>query len=81
MPGIDEHWNLFYGPEAGPFLKEFHRLLKKNFIEYCVPSDEAVPSYPPAEIDKMEKMLKEAEKFWNRIPSKCAASAILPRHG
>ena len=60
--GIDEHWNLFYGPEAGPFLKEFHRLLKKNFIEYCVPSDEAVPSYPPAEIDKMEKMLKEAEK-------------------
>lgn len=60
--GIDEHWNLFYGPKAGPYLKEFHRILKKAYIVHAVPSGDAVPVYPLQIINKMEKLLKQAEK-------------------
>ena len=60
--GIDEHWNLFYGPKAGPYLKEFHRILKKAYIDYAVPSEDAVAIYPLTVIDQLDKLLKQAEK-------------------
>lgn len=60
--GIDEHWNLFYGPKAGPYLKEFHRILKKAYIDYAVPSSDAMAVYPPRVIDQLEKNLKMAGK-------------------
>ena len=60
--GIDEHWNLFYGPKAGPYLKEFHRILKKAYIDYAVPSSDAVAIYPLTVIDQLDKLLKQAEK-------------------
>ncbi|MBR2425737.1 MAG: DUF4838 domain-containing protein, partial [Lentisphaeria bacterium] len=59
--GIDEHWNLFYGPEAGPYLKEFHRIMKKAYIDYAVPSEDSMAVYPPQIVDKLEQLLKQAK--------------------
>ncbi len=59
--GIDEHWSLFYGPQCGPILQEFHKTLKDMFIRYAVPSEEHVPAYPPETLDRLEKLLKQAE--------------------
>lgn len=60
--GIDEHWNLFYGPEAGTCLKEFHKILKRNVIQYYSFHDSQPGVYSPKELDRMEALLKQAEK-------------------
>jgi len=57
---IDEHWNLFYGPVAGPHLKEFHRLLKRAYLDYALESEEETPLYPIEIIDALERELKAA---------------------
>ncbi len=35
---IDEHWNLLYGPEAGPLLKEFYDLLVERWEKVGAPA-------------------------------------------
>ena len=59
---LDEHWNLFYGAVAGGFLKKFHECLRENFLKYVVKQADNNALYPSAELDKMEKLLAEAEK-------------------
>ena len=59
---IDAHWNQFYGPEAGPHLRKFHRELKDAFVKYSASSDEDVPLYPPPVIDSLERELAAAGK-------------------
>ena len=58
---IDAHWDLFYGPKAGPHLRRFHRILKNCYIRYYVPSTDFYPQYPLAAIDEMEECLTKAE--------------------
>ncbi len=60
--GIDEHWSLFYGDEAGACLKEFHKILKRNVIQYYSTHDSQPGLYPPEELNRMETLLKQAEK-------------------
>jgi hypothetical protein len=59
---IAEHWEPMYG-KAAPYLKEFHALLMKNFLEIYVPGTDGNrnPLYPPTDIDKYEDLLKKAE--------------------
>lgn len=61
---IEEHWVPFYGKDAAPFLKEFHRLLKDAYLKYYVmaPKTDLNPVYPPALINQLEKLLEQAEK-------------------
>ena len=58
---IDAHWNLFYGPKAGPHLCRFHRILKDCYLKHFLHSKDAYPQYPIEQIDAMEKCLKDAE--------------------
>ena len=60
---IDEMWDLCLGSNAGAKMKEFHRELKAAFIKYqaCDDTGWTSPSYPVAVIDKLEKLLKDAE--------------------
>ncbi len=60
---IDEMWDLCLGVKAGAKMKEFHRELKDAFIKYqaCDDVGWSAPSYPVAVIDRLEKLLKEAE--------------------
>ena len=60
--GIDEHWEPFYGPKAGEYLRQFHRLVKKCYLEYGVGLDKFQPLlYPIAELAKMEDLLAKAQ--------------------
>lgn len=61
---IDEHWEPFYGAEAGKHLRAFHRLLKDSCIKYYVMAPDAPinPLYPPEVIDRLESLLRQAEK-------------------
>lgn len=58
---IDTHWEKFYGPAAGAHLRQFHRVLKKAYLNHFVNAATASPLYPPAVIDEMEKRLAAAE--------------------
>ena len=62
--GIAEHWPLFYGEKAGAYLAEFHRILKHDLMAVYhqhASRSVAIPSYPPAKIDRLEELLKLAE--------------------
>ena len=58
---IDAHWDLFYGPRAGPHLKRFHHVLKDCYLKYFLHSKDAYPQYPIECIDELERCLKDAE--------------------
>ena len=55
---IDEHWDAFYGPQAGPHLRRFHRTLKEAFVRAGQEGTKAVTS---ALVDKLEASLKAAD--------------------
>lgn len=61
---IEEHWVPFYGAKAAPHLKEFHRILKECYLKYYVMPEKSDlnPLYPPSILNKLEKLLKNAEK-------------------
>ena len=56
--GIDEHWPIFYGKEAGAHMREFHRILKKAYLDYFVVDSRRV--YPVETIDALERELAAA---------------------
>ena len=60
---IDEMWDLCLGSRAGAKMKEFHRELKAAFIRYqaCDEDGRLMPRYPMAVVDRLERILKEAE--------------------
>ena len=66
---LDEHWELLYGKKAGDSLKEFYRILVSRWETKVIPkigtkriSDDLLykKGFPPAVIDKLEKLLREA---------------------
>lgn len=59
---IEEHWIPFYGKDAGPELREFHKLLNECFMKFHLPQDDLNPLYPVSYLDKMEAHLKKAQK-------------------
>ena len=59
--GIDEHWEPFYGKEAGGYLRQFHKLVKDCYLKYSVPQTDKNPIYPVPELVKMEKLLAQAQ--------------------
>ncbi len=65
--GIDEHWEPFYGAEAGRHLKAFHRLLKKTFAEnvsktQTTRAEEDAVRPSAAVVDELERLLDAAGK-------------------
>ena len=69
--GIDEHWPLFYGKEAGAHLRRFHAILKRAFLTYFVVDSKRV--YPKKIVDALEQelaaagaCLKEGTPEWRR---------------
>ncbi|OQA85395.1 MAG: hypothetical protein BWY31_01917 [Lentisphaerae bacterium ADurb.Bin242] len=61
--GIDEHWEPFYGREAGDFLRRFHKLVKDCYLKYGVNAEKSQPLlYPVTELAKMEELLDKAQK-------------------
>ena len=71
--GIDEHWELLYGPKAGKTLRKFYQLVKTRWEKNLIPSltSFAATSVPPEKlyaaysvpvIDQLEALLKQAEK-------------------
>lgn len=61
---IDEHWEPFYGVEAGRRLREVHRILRVNYFRYACTKDtySKTPLYPPAVLDAIGAELDAAEK-------------------
>ncbi|MDY0175817.1 MAG: hypothetical protein WCS95_02155 [Lentisphaeria bacterium] len=62
--GLDEHWALFYGEKAAPFLREFHQILKHELMDFYHSLAErkvAVPTYPAKAIQRLEDLLASAE--------------------
>lgn len=60
---VDEHWEPFYGKEAGAELKKFHRLLKDSYIRFYMMNDaedSINPLYPPQVINQLESCLQKA---------------------
>lgn len=57
---IDEAFDIMYGADAGAHMKEFHRILKKAFLDYALETDVLSPAYPVAVVDAMERELKAA---------------------
>lgn len=55
---IDEHWDAFYGPQAGPHLRRFHKTLKEAFVRGGREGKAAVTS---ALVDELEGCLKAAD--------------------
>ena len=60
---IEEHWIPFYGKEAGPELRAFHKLLNECFEKFHLPQDSLHPLYPVLYLDKMEAHLKKAQQL------------------
>ena len=58
---LSEMWTLLYGPEAGAHMREFHRVLQKNYLENAMTTREAIPQYPVEVIDALERELKAAK--------------------
>ncbi len=58
---IAEHWEPFYGKEAGAHLKQFHKVLFDSYMKYFVPQKERNPLYPIPVINELESLLKKAE--------------------
>ncbi len=63
--GIDEHWEPFYGKEAGRNLKAFHRLLKDTFVKnvsepQTTDAEEDAVRPSAAVVDELERLLKAA---------------------
>lgn len=58
---IAEHWEPFYGKEAGAYLKQFHKVLFDSYMKYFVPQKERNPLYPVTVINELESLLKKAE--------------------
>jgi hypothetical protein len=61
---IDAHWEGFYGKEAGKNLREFHKLVRKCYLQYGVnnPDSQAGVVYPMSHLLQMEKYLAAAAK-------------------
>ena len=61
---IDMHWEKFYGKEAGANLREFHKLVRKCYLEYGVNKEDSQSGviYPMAQLLKMEEYLAKAAK-------------------
>ena len=59
---IEEHWIPFYGKEAGPELRAFHKLLNECYEKFHLPQDDRQPLYPIAYLNKMEAHLKKAQQ-------------------
>jgi len=59
---LAEHWVPFYGTVAGPLLQEFHALLLQSYMDYFIPGEDRNPLYPPAVIDRLEKLLRQAKE-------------------
>ncbi len=59
---LDELWSLFYGPKAGPHLKELHRILKEAYFKYASPEQNSKALYPPKILDRMDDCMKAAEE-------------------
>ena len=61
---IDAHWEGFYGKEAGKNLREFHKLVRKCYLQYGVnnPDSQAGVVYPMPMLQQMEKYLAAAAK-------------------
>ena len=55
---IDEHWDAFYGPEAGAHLRRFHRVLKEGVTTSV---KEGKKDVSPAVVDELEACLKAAD--------------------
>ncbi len=61
--GIDEHWESFYGREAGNYLRQFHKLVKDCYLKYGVNAEKSQPLlYPMSDLTKMEELLDKAQK-------------------
>ena len=69
---LDEHWGLLYGPVAGAKLKEFFDILVDRWEKYALPklkkgdtrveADVIYAAYDGRTINRLEKLLQEAEK-------------------
>lgn len=68
-PGFDadaaiaEHWDAFYGPEAGAHLEKAHSILKEAYFKYASPQINPKPLYPVTVLDDLERELDAAEKL------------------
>lgn len=60
---IDEHWEPFYGKKAGKLLREFYKIVLENYHKFFTASDTLNPDpvYPAAVLDRLEKLLADAE--------------------
>lgn len=59
---IDEHWEPFYGKEAGQYLRQFHKLLLDSYLKYFIPQKTRNPLYPLPVINEMDSLLAKAGK-------------------
>lgn len=75
---LDEHWELFYGPEAGPVLKEFHQLLTESYDKYISASGNQRTPFPPEVLDRLEALLKKAGTILGDNSSTAAAGKTPP---
>lgn len=57
---IDEHWEIFYGRKAAPYLKEFHKILKDMHENFFAKQKARNPIYPKASLDRLAKALEKA---------------------
>ena len=57
---IEEHWEPFYGKEAGKYLKQFHKVLFESYMKYFVPQRERNPLYPLTVVNELDSLLKKA---------------------
>lgn len=67
---IDEHWEPFYGKEAGKELRKFHKTLKDAYIKHYMMDDNVPvtgsginPLFPSKVVDTLEKHLLNAKKY------------------
>ena len=61
---IGEHWEPFYGKNAGRHLREVHRILRESYFKFACTNDSyrKNPLYPISVLDALEKELEVAEK-------------------
>ena len=75
---LDEHWELFYGPEAGALLKEFHKVLTESYDKYISASGNQRAPFPPEVLDRLEALLKKAGSILGDNSSTAAAGKTPP---